>query len=183
MRGGNGRRLTKGEHVCIRWNACRKKKAVHKSSGSDDKKLQSALKRIGVSTIPGIEEVNIFKEEEVISFANPKGEQEDARQRCGGAIDRNDRRNNVADPRKGTEARSNARNGNETKTRAIIRSSQRQPYLEAWKLTERVLATRDPTVQASLAANTFVVSGPSQTKSELPSPYRGRKDDDRETEG
>uniref|UniRef100_A0A6U9QP08 Nascent polypeptide-associated complex subunit beta n=1 Tax=Picocystis salinarum TaxID=88271 RepID=A0A6U9QP08_9CHLO len=70
----------------------RKKKAVHKSSGNDDKKLQSALKRIGVSTIPGIEEVNIFKEEEVISFSNPK-------------------------------------------------------------------------VQASLAANTFVVSGPSQTKS------------------
>mmetsp|Transcript_2872 Transcript_2872/g.17878 ORF Transcript_2872/g.17878 Transcript_2872/m.17878 type:complete len:98 (+) Transcript_2872:97-390(+) len=75
----------------------RKKKAVHKSSGNDDKKLQSALKRIGVSTIPGIEEVNIFKEEEVISFSNPK-------------------------------------------------------------------------VQASLAANTFVVSGPSQTKSKLSPP-------------
>ena len=47
---------------------------MHKSSGNDDKKLQSALKRIGVSTIPGIEEVNIFKEEEVVSFSNPKGE-------------------------------------------------------------------------------------------------------------
>ena len=57
-----------------RTDACRKKKAVHKSSGNDDKKLQSALKRIGVSTIPGIEEVNIFKEEEVVSFSNPKGE-------------------------------------------------------------------------------------------------------------
>lgn len=48
---------------------------MHKSSGNDDKKLQSALKRIGVSTIPGIEEVNIFKEEEVVSFSNPKGEE------------------------------------------------------------------------------------------------------------
>uniref|UniRef100_A0A2P2K0L4 Nascent polypeptide-associated complex subunit beta n=1 Tax=Rhizophora mucronata TaxID=61149 RepID=A0A2P2K0L4_RHIMU len=50
----------------------RKKKAVHKSTTSDDKKLQSTLKRIGVNTIPAIEEVNIFKDDLVIQFLNPK---------------------------------------------------------------------------------------------------------------
>ncbi|KAG6779020.1 hypothetical protein POTOM_015384 [Populus tomentosa] len=50
----------------------RKKKAVHKSSTTDDKKLQSTLKRIGVNTIPAIEEVNIFKDDLVIQFVNPK---------------------------------------------------------------------------------------------------------------
>jgi hypothetical protein len=35
--------------------------------------LQSTLKRLGVNTIPGIEEVNIFKDEFVIHFVNPKG--------------------------------------------------------------------------------------------------------------
>ncbi|KAJ6867779.1 nascent polypeptide-associated complex subunit beta [Populus alba x Populus x berolinensis] len=44
----------------------RKKKAVHKPSTTDDKKLQSTLKRIGVNTIPAIEEVNIFKDDLVI---------------------------------------------------------------------------------------------------------------------
>ncbi|KAJ6974263.1 hypothetical protein NC653_030377 [Populus alba x Populus x berolinensis] len=52
--------------------SCRKKKAVHKSSTTDDKKLQSTLKRIGVNTIPAIEEVNIFKDDLVIQFVNPK---------------------------------------------------------------------------------------------------------------
>ncbi|CAI0550586.1 unnamed protein product, partial [Linum tenue] len=51
---------------------CRKKKAVHKSTTTDDKKLQSTLKRIGVNTIPAIEEVNIFKDDLVIQFVNPK---------------------------------------------------------------------------------------------------------------
>nr|TKS15561.1 hypothetical protein D5086_0000032560 [Populus alba] len=50
----------------------RKKKAVHKPSTTDDKKLQSTLKRIGVNTIPAIEEVNIFKDDLVIQFVNPK---------------------------------------------------------------------------------------------------------------
>jgi hypothetical protein len=35
--------------------------------------LQSTLKRLGVNTIPGIEEVNIFLDETVIHFVNPKG--------------------------------------------------------------------------------------------------------------
>ncbi|KAI3804124.1 hypothetical protein L1987_32295 [Smallanthus sonchifolius] len=50
----------------------RKKKAVHKTTTTDDKRLQSTLKRIGVNTIPSIEEVNIFKDETVIQFLNPK---------------------------------------------------------------------------------------------------------------
>jgi hypothetical protein len=52
----------------------RKKKAIHKTTTTDDKRLQSTLKRIGVNTIPGIEEVNIFKDDIVIQFMNPKGE-------------------------------------------------------------------------------------------------------------
>ncbi|GAB4852630.1 hypothetical protein Ancab_016844 [Ancistrocladus abbreviatus] len=50
----------------------RKKKAVHKATTTDDKRLQSTLKRIGVNTIPAIEEVNIFKDDVVIQFTNPK---------------------------------------------------------------------------------------------------------------
>ncbi|CAN6802140.1 unnamed protein product [Brassica oleracea] len=50
----------------------RKKKAVHKTNTTDDKKLQSTLKRVGVNSIPGIEEVNIFKDDVVIQFINPK---------------------------------------------------------------------------------------------------------------
>ena len=54
---------------------CRKKKAVHKTTTTDDKRLQSTLKRIGVNSIPAIEEVNIFKDDQVIQFINPKGNQ------------------------------------------------------------------------------------------------------------
>ncbi|KAL8162599.1 hypothetical protein V2J09_014088 [Rumex salicifolius] len=50
----------------------RKKKAVHKTTTTDDKRLQSTLKRVGVNAIPAIEEVNIFKDDVVIQFTNPK---------------------------------------------------------------------------------------------------------------
>ncbi|MEW5317186.1 MAG: hypothetical protein WDW38_008511 [Sanguina aurantia] len=50
----------------------RKKKAVHKTTTTDDKRLQNTLKRLGVNTIPGIEEVNIFKDDTAIHFVNPK---------------------------------------------------------------------------------------------------------------
>ena len=41
----------------------RKKKAVHKTTASsDDKKLGSTLKKMGVTNIPAIEEVNLFKQ-------------------------------------------------------------------------------------------------------------------------
>jgi NACalpha-BTF3-like transcription factor len=52
----------------------RKKKATHKTSSVDDKKLQATLKRLNVTAIPGIEEVNLFQEDgQVIHFSNPKG--------------------------------------------------------------------------------------------------------------
>jgi len=51
----------------------RKKKAVHRTAAADDKKLNGTLKRLGVANIPGIEEVNLFKDDgTVIHFANPK---------------------------------------------------------------------------------------------------------------
>ena len=61
---------------------CRKKKAVHKVSTTDDKRLQATLKRLGVNTIPGIEEVNLFVENDVIHFTNPKG----VRQHCPASV-------------------------------------------------------------------------------------------------
>jgi len=46
---------------------------VHKSTSTDDKKLQNTLKRLGVNTIPGIEEVLLFNEDQsAVAFANPK---------------------------------------------------------------------------------------------------------------
>lgn len=51
----------------------RKKKTIHKTTTTDDKRLQSTLKRLGVNNIPAIEEVNLFKENgTVIHFTNPK---------------------------------------------------------------------------------------------------------------
>ncbi|XP_014216545.1 transcription factor BTF3 homolog 4 [Copidosoma floridanum] len=51
----------------------RKKKVVHATAAADDKKLQSSLKKLAVNTIPGIEEVNMIKDDgTVIHFNNPK---------------------------------------------------------------------------------------------------------------
>merc|ERR1712046_283606 len=53
--------------------ARRKKKTQHKTSAADDKQLQAHLKRLQVNNIPGIEEVNMFKEDgQVIHFSAPK---------------------------------------------------------------------------------------------------------------
>ena len=46
---------------------------MHKAATTDDKRLQSTLKRLGVNTIPGIEEVNLFQGNDVVHFLNPKG--------------------------------------------------------------------------------------------------------------
>jgi nascent polypeptide-associated complex subunit beta len=52
----------------------RKVKKVHKTSGTDDKKLQASLKKLNVQPIQAIEEVNMFKSDgNVIHFAAPKG--------------------------------------------------------------------------------------------------------------
>jgi len=54
-------------------SARRKKKVVHKSTVTDDKKIQTTLKKIGVSPISGIAEVNLIKDDgEVLHFNNPK---------------------------------------------------------------------------------------------------------------
>ncbi|CAK4031471.1 nascent polypeptide-associated complex subunit beta [Lecanosticta acicola] len=51
----------------------RKVKKVHKSSGTDDKKLQTTLKKMNVTPIQAIEEVNMFKSDgNVIHFSAPK---------------------------------------------------------------------------------------------------------------
>eukprot|EP00548_Thalassiothrix_antarctica_P009500 CAMPEP_0194156224 /NCGR_PEP_ID=MMETSP0152-20130528/67495_1 /TAXON_ID=1049557 /ORGANISM="Thalassiothrix antarctica, Strain L6-D1" /LENGTH=163 /DNA_ID=CAMNT_0038863737 /DNA_START=104 /DNA_END=595 /DNA_ORIENTATION=- len=52
----------------------RKKKVATRSSGAQsDAKLSAALKKLGATNIPGIEEVNLFKEDgKVIHFVNPK---------------------------------------------------------------------------------------------------------------
>jgi len=54
-------------------SARRKKKVVHRTATTDDKKLQSSLKKLAVNNIPGIEEVNMIKDDgQVIHFNNPK---------------------------------------------------------------------------------------------------------------
>lgn len=51
----------------------RKKKAVHKTTSTDDKRLQNTLKRLGVNTIPGIEEVLLLNNDgTALQFNNPK---------------------------------------------------------------------------------------------------------------
>eukprot|EP00929_Paragymnodinium_shiwhaense_P027027 TRINITY_DN1595_c0_g3_i1.p1 TRINITY_DN1595_c0_g3~~TRINITY_DN1595_c0_g3_i1.p1 ORF type:complete len:155 (+),score=62.66 TRINITY_DN1595_c0_g3_i1:74-538(+) len=51
----------------------RRKVVKHTNQGADDKQMQAQLKRLGMNQIPGIEEVNMFKEDgTVIHFQNPK---------------------------------------------------------------------------------------------------------------
>ena len=46
---------------------------VVRSSAGDDKKLQSALKKLNVTQIPGVDQVNMIKDNgEVIHFENPR---------------------------------------------------------------------------------------------------------------
>ena len=54
--GGGAGGATTGGKGTVR----RKRKAVHKTASSDDKKLGSTLKKLGVTNIPAIEEVNLF---------------------------------------------------------------------------------------------------------------------------
>jgi len=50
----------------------RKKKIVRKVTTTDDKKIQSSLKKLSVTNISGIEEVNMIKSDgKVINFNNP----------------------------------------------------------------------------------------------------------------
>ena len=55
-----------------------RRKVVKKSQASsqgDDRKLQAALKKLNVTQIAGVEEVNMFKDDgNVLHFASPRGE-------------------------------------------------------------------------------------------------------------
>merc|ERR1712142_1298990 len=54
-------------------SARRKRKVVHRKAASDDKKLQASLKKLMMNNIPGIEEVNMFRDDgHVAHFNNPK---------------------------------------------------------------------------------------------------------------
>jgi len=49
-------------------------KKTRPSGAQDDKKLQGALKKLNVQPIPGVEEVNMFREDgNVLHFSAPKG--------------------------------------------------------------------------------------------------------------
>lgn len=51
----------------------KKKVSTRSSSAQSDAKLSTTLKKLGATNIPGIEEVNFFKEDgKVIHFKNPK---------------------------------------------------------------------------------------------------------------
>merc|ERR1712083_1262366 len=50
-----------------------KKKTIRKSNNTEDKKLQTQLKKLNVNNIPAIEEVNLFQDNgKVIHFTNPR---------------------------------------------------------------------------------------------------------------
>lgn len=66
-------RMAAGVRVGGKGSVRRKKKAVHKAAPTDDKRLQTTLKRLQLNQLPGIEEVNIFRDNgSVINFKNPK---------------------------------------------------------------------------------------------------------------
>merc|ERR1719263_2419209 len=53
--------------------ARRKKRSKHQTTAADEKQLQAQLRRLGCNSIPGIEEVNMFKEDgNIIHFTTPK---------------------------------------------------------------------------------------------------------------
>ena len=54
-------------------SARQKKKVIHRTATTDDKKLQSSLKKLSVYNIPGIKEVTMIKDDgTVIRFNNSK---------------------------------------------------------------------------------------------------------------
>ena len=66
-------RLQKNVRIGGKGSARRKRKVVHRSSNTEEKRLQVQLNRLGVKPIEGCEEVNLFTNEgDVIRFKNPK---------------------------------------------------------------------------------------------------------------
>ncbi|OMJ94265.1 hypothetical protein SteCoe_2605 [Stentor coeruleus] len=51
----------------------KKNKVPHKANQVDDKKVKSAIKKLGVQPLPGIDEVNFFQDDNtVLHFENPQ---------------------------------------------------------------------------------------------------------------
>ena len=133
----------------------RKKKAVHKTTTTDDKRLQNTLKRLGVNTIPGIEEVNLFKDNgSVIHFSNPKGA------RFG--VLRCEPPRSLLRPAAAARAPPSVP---PTPTPHPPTPNPRPPARCSRGPAPRILLTLpDLAVQASIAANTYVISGHAETK-------------------
>lgn len=70
----NSDKLSKLQAQVLAEGPRRKTKKVVKVPGGDDKKLQAALKKLNVQSIPGIEEINMFQDDgNVLHFKAPKG--------------------------------------------------------------------------------------------------------------
>uniref|UniRef100_A0A6G3MKA8 Transcription factor BTF3 n=1 Tax=Henneguya salminicola TaxID=69463 RepID=A0A6G3MKA8_HENSL len=67
------RQMTENVRIGGKGTVRRKKKIVHKGASGDDKKLQSALKKIQMNAISQVEEVDMFKSDgSVMIFKQPK---------------------------------------------------------------------------------------------------------------
>nr|POE58166.1 basic transcription factor 3 [Quercus suber] len=147
----------------------RKKKAIHRATTTDDKRLQSTLKRIGVNTIPAIEEVNIFKDDAVIQFLNPKvffPAQMDRERlmKMAGAV----RTGGKGSMRRKKKAIHRATTTDDKRLQSTLKriGVNTIPAIEEVNIfkDDAVIQFLNPKVQASIAANTWVVSGSPQTK-------------------
>jgi nascent polypeptide-associated complex subunit beta len=109
----------------------RKKKAIHKTTTTDDKRLQNTLKRLGVNNIPAIEEV---------------------RRRCKRLVAPSSTREEVPCAWHAS--------------RYLLHLIQLPPppQVNLFKDNGMVVHFNNPKVQASIAANTYVVSGQAETK-------------------
>lgn len=63
---------SQSEQIGGKGSVRRKRKVIHRTP-TDDKKLQATLKKMATNPIPGIEEVNMFKDDgTILHFTNPK---------------------------------------------------------------------------------------------------------------
>lgn len=167
----------------------RKKKAVHKTTSTDDKRLQSTLKRLGVNTIPGIEEVRLGLVKGKINTTfpprvNSEGPVSPIHATHAAMPLRNARTGHSGPAVAGTRrsCRSTAAGWcqhDERWSAPDIAPSDQPPHSPPFSVLPppqvllinadgSALQFNNPKVQASIAANTYVVSGASQPKRECP---------------
>ncbi len=148
----------------------RKKKAVHKTTSTDDKRLQGTLKRLGVNTIPGIEEVRTGRSRTDRQLGDPS-----ATWFVGSSCPRFERHR--AHPLQGTPCcgthAAHRRLADPPSAPPPLTLLHNPPPLTRPRLQVLLinadgsaLQFNNPKVQASIAANTYVVSGASQPKRE-----------------